>query len=251
MSADPYNGMPWPIPHNGGYMVEHPSSITSPGFTLQQQSAEIKSDSLQVSMCDGTSSYGSPSFASHSPHQPSHSTPIQSLDTESVTTGTTSNRNDLEYEDSDSGNANHNESTMKPNPKIEDWSITVDAFVQSTVGHYVCPLSDVYGDPCHRFSRPEHLRRHMNTVHGDEQNHICKVPECKRAFSRGDNLKDHYWTHLKSGSRRGKNKKMSLKELGEVLGREEKQLLERLERKLSSKGSFNSRTRKNRNTLGR
>ncbi|KAF2787028.1 hypothetical protein K505DRAFT_219019, partial [Melanomma pulvis-pyrius CBS 109.77] len=45
------------------------------------------------------------------------------------------------------------------------------------------------------FVRPEHLRRHVNSKHTDEKNHGCKVDGCKKLFTRGDNLRDHYWTH--------------------------------------------------------
>ncbi|OAL07186.1 hypothetical protein IQ06DRAFT_8433 [Phaeosphaeriaceae sp. SRC1lsM3a] len=86
---------------------------------------------------------------------------------------------------------------------------------------------------CHcdrRFVRPEHFRRHLRTVHGDQRDYHCKV--CRRAFSRSDNLKDHYWTHVKRGGRRGKNKKYSIEELRAILGSKEKALIRKLKAKL-------------------
>jgi hypothetical protein len=88
--------------------------------------------------------------------------------------------------------------------------------------------------PCsQRFVRPEHLRRHVKTVHGNERLYICKVPDCLRPFSRGDNLREHYWTHLKRGGRAGKNRKMDFPELKAILGSKERKLAKRLREKLS------------------
>jgi hypothetical protein len=55
---------------------------------------------------------------------------------------------------------------------------------------------------------------------------------CPRLFSRGDNLRDHYWTHVNRGGRAGKNIKMSLTELKTILGPKEKLLVKRLKMKL-------------------
>jgi hypothetical protein len=81
--------------------------------------------------------------------------------------------------------------------------------------------------------RPEHLRRHIKTVHGEARDYICKLPQCRKAFSRGDNLREHYWTHIERGGRAGKNDKMTFAELKLVLGPKEKKLLRRLKLKLS------------------
>ncbi|KAI0604604.1 hypothetical protein TUN205_11149 [Pyrenophora tritici-repentis] len=51
-------------------------------------------------------------------------------------------------------------------------------------------------------------------------------------FSRGDNLREHYWTHVERGGRGGKNRKMGFPELKAILGPKEKQLAKRLKRKL-------------------
>ncbi|KAG9191518.1 hypothetical protein G6011_10252 [Alternaria panax] len=120
--------------------------------------------------------------------------------------------------------------------KLGKWDHSMCAFpTASEARRYRCPLEDKYhaGNPCpKKFARPEHLRRHVNTVHGNlnERSHMCKV--CPRLFSRGDNLRDHYWTHLERGGRAGKNIKMTLLELKAILGPKEKMLVKRLKMKL-------------------
>ena len=102
------------------------------------------------------------------------------------------------------------------------------------VRHWQCPLDDKdhAGVPCpKRFQRPEHLRRHVRTVHGNDRCHFCKV--CPKTFSRGDNLRDHYWTHVNRGGRAGKNNKMSIPELKAILGPKERPLIRRLKMKLN------------------
>jgi hypothetical protein len=101
--------------------------------------------------------------------------------------------------------------------------------------HYHCPMIEVSGiHPCNKkFVRPEHLRRHVKTVHGSLQPYRCKVPDCDRAFSRGDNLRDHYWTHLSRGGRAGKNRKMEFLELKAILGPKERKLARRLKTRLN------------------
>jgi hypothetical protein len=71
-----------------------------------------------------------------------------------------------------------------------------------------------------RFVRPEHLRRHKNTVHVVNPKVIfkCTVPRCNTSFNRGDNLRDHYFTHVERGGRAGKNSKMALEEMKKILG---------------------------------
>ncbi|KAI5379473.1 hypothetical protein CC77DRAFT_966647 [Alternaria alternata] len=118
--------------------------------------------------------------------------------------------------------------------KLGKWSTMPCSFpTASEPRPYVCHLEDKDhpGNPCpKRFVRPEHLRRHVRTVHSAVRNHGCKV--CPRHFSRGDNLRDHYWTHLQRGGRNGKNDKMSLPELKAFLGPKEKLLVKRLKAKL-------------------
>ncbi|KAH8622694.1 MSN2-like protein [Alternaria alternata] len=118
--------------------------------------------------------------------------------------------------------------------KLGKWSTMPCSFPSASEPRpYVCHLEDKDhpGNPCpKRFVRPEHLRRHVRTVHSAVRDHGCKV--CPRHFSRGDNLRDHYWTHLQRGGRKGKNDKMSLPELKAFLGPKEKLLVKRLKWKL-------------------
>ena len=101
---------------------------------------------------------------------------------------------------------------------------------------HVCqhPLSpDTDGRTCQvPFARPEHLRRHVQTVHGNNKQFLCRVANCTGAFTRRDNLRDHYWTRVERNGRSGTNKKMSLEALGAVLGRKEKRLMRRLKKRL-------------------
>lgn len=59
-----------------------------------------------------------------------------------------------------------------------------------------CPFfkeRNVNGRLCEKcFRRPEHLRRHLNTIHSTDQRHTFLLPLCKRPFSRSDNLQEHY-----------------------------------------------------------
>ncbi|OWY49413.1 MSN2-like protein [Alternaria alternata] len=98
---------------------------------------------------------------------------------------------------------------------------------------YWCPLMNKRNpqSPCAKsFQRPEHLRRHVVTVHGGDKRHPCKV--CPKLFSRRDNLREHYWTHVNRGERAGRNVRMSISELTGILGPKEKRLLKRLKRKM-------------------
>jgi hypothetical protein len=169
-------------------------------------------------------------------------------DTESSTTASDSDNDDSEYEDSSSryskhkgsrsnSGSNHSDSQATPVLKLGRWSMVNDPFSHPPQRHYVCGRIEHSGPNerhCDKsFQRPEHLRRHIKTVHGNERNYRCKVAQCGRAFSRGDNLRDHYWTHIQRGGRAGKNDKMSLVELKAILGPKEKKLLRRLKHRLS------------------
>jgi hypothetical protein len=81
------------------------------------------------------------------------------------------------------------------------------------------------------FVRIEHLRRHIKTVHGDSRTQ-CKVPQCKKSFSRSDNLYDHYWTHLDL-KKPGRNLKLSLEKLEEILGSWDSRISNSLRRRMS------------------
>ncbi|KAJ4373128.1 hypothetical protein N0V83_003419 [Neocucurbitaria cava] len=125
---------------------------------------------------------------------------------------------------------------VSPVLNLGKWSMAVDPCTLPEQRHYICPFTshpDPTGRICHqRFVRPEHLRRHVKTVHSNDREYPCKVPQCSRVFSRGDNLRDHYWTHLSRGGRAGRNDKMSLEELKVILGPKEKKLARKLKQKL-------------------
>jgi hypothetical protein len=82
-----------------------------------------------------------------------------------------------------------------------------------------------------RFKRIEHLRRHMSTVHSNLRTE-CKVPLCRKGFSRWDNLYDHYWTHVDLG-KPGRNLKLSLGQLEQILWPRDRRILLVLESRMS------------------
>jgi hypothetical protein len=120
--------------------------------------------------------------------------------------------------------------------RLGPWGHASDCVSQQPHRHYVCRFAAKKGivdESCKQsFARPEHLRRHERTVHSTERPYSCKVPNCKRKFSRGDNLRDHYWTHIQRGGRTGKNEKMSIEQLKEILGPREKKLMRKLRQRL-------------------
>jgi hypothetical protein len=136
----------------------------------------------------------------------------------------------------DSGSHQRNP-TVAPVLRLGRWSTIGDPYSHPPQRHYVCLIAAKSGERdrrCNRrFARPEHLRRHTNTVHSPLRPHCCKVPNCGKAFSRSDNLRDHYWTHIERGGRTGKNDKMSILELREILGRGEKRLFKKLKKRLA------------------
>lgn len=109
------------------------------------------------------------------------------------------------------------------------WMIPTCSIQQSETRGYLCNSSGCSS----AFVRPEHLRRHIKSKHSGEKEYLCVIPGCSTsAFSRGDNLRDHYWTHLQRGGRSGKNRKYTLQELRAILGPKEKPLIRRLREKL-------------------
>jgi hypothetical protein len=161
------------------------------------------------------------------------------------TTSSDSDGDDLDYEEGSSSysgrkgpyGSNHTDGHAISDLKHGRWSIVNDPFSLLPYRHYICGRIEYSGSierHCDRgFQRYEHLRRHIKTVHGNERNYPCKVPQCRKAFTRGDNLKDHYWTHIQRGGRAGKNEKMNLAELKTILGPKEKKLLRKLKQRLS------------------
>jgi hypothetical protein len=159
-----------------------------------------------------------------------------------------SDSEDSEYEDDTSSysqsrgsrmnsGSNHTDSHETPFLRLGRWVALTDPYNRPAARNYPCTRVDQVGNQerqCERsFARPEHLRRHVRTVHGELRPYVCKVPRCSRAFSRGDYLRDHYWTHLERGGRAGKNNKMSLAELKAILGKGDKRLVRRLKKRLA------------------
>jgi hypothetical protein len=109
-------------------------------------------------------------------------------------------------------------------------------------GPYWCSLTNRRGGSDRlcgkRFKRMEHLKRHMKTagIH-NEPTYSCDIPECKQSFSRRDNLRDHYWTHVYRGGRVGRNKKLSLVELEGILCPHEAGIYVRLIQRLKASGT--------------
>ena len=126
--------------------------------------------------------------------------------------------------------------TVFPLPKTDKSIVSLESISQTAHRIHVCqyPLSiGAGGRTCQlSFARPEHLRRHVQTVHGNNKQFLCKVANCKTAFTRRDNLRGHYWTHVERDGRSGTNEKMSLEKLGAILGRKEKRLMRRLKKRL-------------------
>ncbi|KAF2010881.1 hypothetical protein BU24DRAFT_355592 [Aaosphaeria arxii CBS 175.79] len=92
-----------------------------------------------------------------------------------------------------------------------------------------CELYRSDGIPCRRrFKRPEHLKRHAET-HSGKLNHHCKI--CFKGFGRNDNCQAHYDTHIRRpGKKDGRNRKMSLREVEEIVAGDVK-LIEKLRSK--------------------
>ncbi|KXN68600.1 hypothetical protein CONCODRAFT_79694 [Conidiobolus coronatus NRRL 28638] len=59
----------------------------------------------------------------------------------------------------------------------------------------ICPFEGC-GRP---FKRPEHLKRHIMSIHHKEKPHQCPFPGCGKCFSRNDNLTQHIKSHSKQG----------------------------------------------------
>jgi hypothetical protein len=78
-------------------------------------------------------------------------------------------------------------------------SISIDTITQPLPRLCVCSTCQAL------FARPEHLRRHVHTVHEKKERLPCKVASCAKPFPRADNLRAHYWTHVKGHGRRGRN----------------------------------------------
>lgn len=225
------------VPHPSHYLPLYPAR-------LQPQERESRAEMLSQTLPHPTTLT---SFSTHTAHDINSASTFDS-DCDSESDSSDSGDEDA-YAFSDysqrpqhrSGHhAKHKDAAVL---KLGKWSMSSDALHISEQRHFQCQYSkypDAHGRWCTKsFVRPEHLRRHHKTVHGSERNYVCKVPGCKRHFSRGDNLRDHYWTHVHRGGRAGKNTKMTLAELKDILGPKEKRLIRRLKQRLSKTKSGN------------
>jgi hypothetical protein len=226
-----------------------------PRSTWQQ--SEYVTTSLPPNMEYYAPLYADNAAASFPQSRPSHHGRLQSSDEDAtlktldVDNGTVSSDGDSDSDDFDSDDSSSSRSASHSNLRSHQKSSTVapvlclgrmsmvpNPYNHPPQRHYVCPMLGKAGhvgrDCKQRFARPEHLRRHVLTVHGEDRPHVCKVGSCEKAFSRSDNLRDHYWTHLERGGRVGKNNKMSLAELKEILGPKEKKLVKKLKKKLTN-----------------
>jgi hypothetical protein len=133
-----------------------------------------------------------------------------------------------DYSQSASSQTKSKPKTKAPGVSQDRWIIPTGV-IQSETRGYACNIPGCTT----AFVRPEHLRRHVRSKHTDFKDYRCIVPGCgTSAFSRGDNLRDHYWTHIQRGGRAGKNKKYTLQELKAFLGPKERKLIRKLKHKL-------------------
>jgi hypothetical protein len=245
------------------YMATDSCYSNDHSYSWPQHTLEFRGDLSQAPFDNCTlpwpsAGYGAPPLPPMDLHNPSArnygsdrvrkpmlSTTRKPSHAENSTIGSVSDSEDSDYDDNCSSYSQRNQTGSKSSNTSESsaasvlrlgkWSVA-DPFTHPPQRIYVCPLhakSGPTGSRCdQRFVRPEHLRRHMKTTHGTSRPHSCKVPGCEKSFSRGDNLRDHYWTHIQRGGRIGKNQKMSLAELKEILGPKEKKLVRKLKERL-------------------
>ncbi|KAF1927250.1 uncharacterized protein M421DRAFT_422099 [Didymella exigua CBS 183.55] len=134
-----------------------------------------------------------------------------------------------DYSHSGSSSSKSKTKTKPPCVRQDRWMVPTSAIQHLETRGYACNVPGCTT----AFVRPEHLRRHIRSKHSDVKEYICVVPECKtNPFSRGDNLRDHYWTHVQRGGRNGKNTKFTLQELRAILGPKERKLMKVLREKL-------------------
>ena len=70
---------------------------------------------------------------------------------------------------------------------------------KESVSRHACPICKARPGEARQFQRPEHLNRHLASVHGNEDEKVpCVVPNClTRILKRPDNMKSHYRnTHM-------------------------------------------------------
>lgn len=116
--------------------------------------------------------------------------------------------------------------------KVQGWPrSTCNAPTRSETGKFECQhLVGPQHTPCRkRFGRPEHLSRHIRSVHriGLKKLDVCRVPNCQRPFTRSDNLRQHYFIHLKVPKRKSNNPKLTWPEMKEILNTKKDRSLRR------------------------
>lgn len=78
------------------------------------------------------------------------------------------------------------------------------------------------GKECERkFSRAEHLKRHM-TMHLNEWPYPCPLDGCTKKMKRPDNAGDHFKTHLKPPAKGKRNKQCTLEQLATAMENDER-----------------------------
>jgi hypothetical protein len=224
----------WPVPYSLDFMPGESTYIDDYNATLVHSVHNVEGPLLQQESFHGqqvdyNNTYA-PSYTNNTGWPAEYSTyynvvgraPAEtgtqlSLTTNTIASGTTesdeSDESESQWSESDTGTPEYCGAVFRALPVPVSYP-----------SYYRCH--------CNRpFGRPEHLRRHLRTVHGTRRDHRCKV--CKRAFSRTDNLRDHYWSHVDRGGRRTKNDKFSIDELKQILGSGERVLLRKLKTRLA------------------
>jgi hypothetical protein len=260
-----YNMMPHSLPLPAGYMAVNSPELTwqphlTEGRVCNSQPPMVQPPLLWTSNDHGSMPLAPMEYYLHSPpvanvttrshqvgirpHAPFHGLPATPADNESIIASSDPKSDDEDDEDCSSIYARQKRGSSEAENaicagflKLGPWTMANDPFTHPPARNYVCPRfgqPDSEGRPCTKgFVRPEHLRRHVRTVHSKYRPFHCKVPNCEKKFSRGDNMRDHYWTHIERGGRAGKNQKMIMPELFAILGPKEKALKWRLRLKLA------------------
>jgi hypothetical protein len=130
---------------------------------------------------------------------------------------------------------NTNKGSSKPSRSTKASRVRTMTMVQSAKQrHYHCNLEHGKdGQLCsNKFQRPEHLRRHIGTVHNPVRPYVCQVAACAMLFSRKDNLYYHYVSHLSQAVRNSRNIKVEPWQLKSFLGSSEMKRVQHLQTRL-------------------
>jgi hypothetical protein len=217
-SNQPFVAQPWVpntydgyVPPNAHHSHAHSSNNALPLFAFSAQMTVPLPEPVQI-----RGATGSPT--------------VEDNNEDGITSDEESDWDDDESDYSQSGSSltKSKPRTKAPCVRQDRWMIPTGV-IQSETRGYACNMPGCTT----AFVRPEHLRRHVRSKHSDVKDYRCIVPGCGTSpFSRGDNLRDHYWTHLQRGGRAGKNKKYTMQELKDILGPRERKLIRKLKQKL-------------------